>query len=108
MTSIINTLEYIKENPDCDSSSLDYHQVLDLYNDEYIKGRNISTLATLQFTNLRINIQGEKYLLSLKKTIPEKDWHNKAPGKIFVGVSILVIFSVIVWIANYYFGLILN
>ena len=116
MDSIVEILEFIKAHPDCNSESLDYHVVLDLYNSGYVDGRNASTMACLSFNHLRLTISGDEYLKSLKNPKSEhnhaanpatdivNNWHNKPIGKIFVGVSIIVLSAVVFWVAYHYFG----
>ena len=66
MNSIIEILEFIKSHPSCNSESLDYHIVLDLYDSGYVSGSNASTYDCLSFDRLRLTISGNEYLKSLK------------------------------------------
>lgn len=115
MDSVIKTLEFIKTHSGCGTDDLDYHIVLDLYNHGYIDGRDVSTLGGHAFKNLCLTILGSEYLDSLKKADVKNnhgsnksanikdDWHNKPIGKIFVGVSILIVFFVFAWVMDHYF-----
>jgi hypothetical protein len=117
MDRIIEILEFIKSHPGCDTDDIDYHIVFDLYKLGYLEGIDVSGFDGPSFVNLRLNISGSDYLNSLKnpKSKPNhaanpatdivNNWHNKPIGKIFVGVSILVLFSIFIWVINHYFDL---
>jgi len=117
MNSVIEILKFIKSHEGCDSQDMDYHTVLDLYDSGYVSGRNISTLSCLSFKNLRLTISGSEYLELLKNPETEQNravkpaanivnnWHNKPIGKIFIGVSIIVLAGAIFFIMYHNFGI---
>jgi hypothetical protein len=116
MDRVIETLEFIKSHPACDTQNIDYHTVLDLYNQGYVDGMDVSSFDGFAFKNLRLTISGDEYLQSLKNPESEhnhaanpaadivNNWHNKPIGKIFVGVSIIVLSTVVFWVAHHYLG----
>jgi len=66
MNSVIEILEFIKSHKGCESQDMDYHVILDLYNQEYVDGRDVSSFDGFAFKNLRLTISGGEYLESLK------------------------------------------
>lgn len=73
---IYNTLEYIKANPNCDTSPdcLDRHLVKDLYNKGYIAGINVTHQSSTspEYRSLNIIPDGEKHLCKLKDKVKYK------------------------------------
>jgi len=117
MNSVIEILEFIKSHKGCDSQDMDYHVVLDLYNQDYVDGTDVSSFDGFAFKNLRLTISGCEYLELLKNPKAEQNhavspaaniinnWHNKPIGKIFIGVSIIVLAGAIFFLMYHNFGI---
>ncbi len=101
MNDIIQTLEFIKNNPQCDSLSLDFDIVDDLHDYGYIKGDNTSVMRQKRYEHLRITIKGENHLLSLHEVDRNKGENHAIKritkiipewiGKIIIGVIVFII-----------------
>ena len=76
MDRVIEALEFIKSHPACDTQNIDYHTVLDLYNQDYVDGRDASSFDGFAFKNLRLTISGGEYLKLLKN--PESEPNHAA------------------------------
>ena len=117
MNKVIDTLEFIQNNPGCNSATFDYGVVKDLHSLGYIEGVNASSHDGGAFINLRITIKGEAYLESLKNPESVKchaaneaayipnNWHNKALGKIFIGVVIIILGAMALFAINHHLSL---
>tara|TARA_R110001583_G_scaffold76235_1_gene208919 strand:+ start:10246 stop:10614 length:369 start_codon:yes stop_codon:yes gene_type:complete len=112
----VKILEFIRDNPLSNSDGMDGFILKDLNDMGYIKAIDVTTddnNGTPEFIEMRVTLYGKNALTAYedykKETIVESnsahDWHNKALGKIAIGVISGVILIFCGFLLTKYFGI---
>jgi len=91
-SKIIETLEYVKDNPECDSINLDGLLIHNLCESGYLRGQDCTSSSTprnvpFEYALLFITLEGSEYLSSLKQ-------QNSTPKKASKIITVVILFII--------------